>query len=156
MGFYHADPMEPRSKASGAPREGWHEHVLRVRYGETDQMGVVYHANYLVFMEEGRTRLMESLGASYAEIEASGYGLAVRKADLRYRAPACYDQRIVVWTRVARIRGASVTFEYEVADAAEGTLLAEGSTELACIQLKSPGREPCLLPQELRDRLGAG
>jgi acyl-CoA thioester hydrolase len=142
----------PKKDAGGAART-WHEHTLRVRYGETDQMGVVYHANYLVYMEEGRTRLMESLGASYAEVEASGYGLVVRRADLRYRAPATYDQRLLIRTRVGRLRGASVNFEYQIHDAASEALLAEGSTELACIHMKSPRREPCLLPEELRERL---
>jgi len=142
--------MDTPTKDAGEPARAWHEHTLRVRYGETDQMGVVYHANYLVFMEEGRTRLMESLGASYAEVEASGYGLAVRRADLRYRAPAVYDQQLLIRTRVGRIRGASVSFDYQIHDAATDALLAEGSTELACIHMKSPKREPCLLPAALR------
>lgn len=145
--------MDTLTKHPGGPARAWHEHTLRVRYGETDQMGVVYHANYLVYMEEGRTRLMESLGASYAEVEASGYGLAVRRAELRYRAPAVYDQRLLIRTRLGRIRGASVNFEYQVHDAATDALLAEGSTELACIHLKSPKREPCLLPPSLRASL---
>jgi len=148
--------METPKKTPDEAAGGWHEHTLRVRYGETDQMGVVYHANYLVYMEEGRTHLMESLGASYSEVEATGYGLAVRRADLRYRSPAHYDQRLLVRTRVGRMRGASVTFEYRILDLGTELLLAEGSTELACIRLTSPRREPCLLPAELRERLQRG
>src|SRR5262245_39668532 len=88
----------------------WREHRLRVRYGETDQMGVVYHANYLVYLEDGRTRLMESLGCSYAELERTGWALVVRKAELRYRASARYDEELAIRTAVARVGGASVLF----------------------------------------------
>ena len=70
----------------------WFEHTTRVRYAETDQMGVVYHGNYLVYMEEGRTLMMESLGLPYAELERRGFGLVVRKAALRFRAPARYGE----------------------------------------------------------------
>jgi acyl-CoA thioester hydrolase len=134
---------------ASTPDSGWHEHRLRVRYGETDQMGVVYHANYLVYMEEGRTRLMESLGCSYAELERRGWALVVRKAALRFRAPARYDERLVVRTRLSGGRAASVEFAYEVRSE-DGTRLAEGTTELACVDLSRPGRPPCVLPDELR------
>lgn len=127
-----------------------HEHRLRVRYGETDQMGVVYHANYLAYMEEGRTRLMSARGASYAELERTGFGLAVRKASMRFRAPALFDEELLVRTRVERVRGASVNFVYAILRAADEVLLCEGETELACIDLRAPGRPPCLLPEELR------
>lgn len=132
-----------------SPAAGWHEHRLRVRYGETDQMGVVYHANYLVYMEDGRTRLMAARGCSYAEIERQGWGLVVRKAALRYRAPARYDEELRVRTRVERLGAASVTFAYEVDRPADGVRLAEGSTELACVRLDA-GARPCMLPEPLR------
>ena len=141
-------------KASDAAGGAWHEHPVRVRYAETDQMGVVHHSNYLLYMEEGRTALMNELGVSYAELEATGYGLPVRRAELRYRAPAVFDQELLVCTRPGRVRGASVSFEYEIRDRESGRLLAEGSTELACIRLSSPEREPCLLPPEIRSRFG--
>jgi len=121
-----------------------------VRYGETDQMGVVYHANYLVYMEEGRTRLMDSLGCSYAELERRGWALVVRKASLRYRAPARYDDELVVRTRIDRIGGASLSFEYFVHLASDERLLSEGSTELACVDLRTVDRRPSLLPEDLR------
>jgi acyl-CoA thioester hydrolase len=139
----------PDAPASGA----WREHRLRVRYGETDQMGVVYHANYLVYMEEGRTRLLESLGCSYAELERSGWGLVVRKADLRFRAPARYDEELVVRTAVSRLGGASVQFLYEVRRATDGTLLAEGSTELACVDRRAGEAKAALLPERVRELL---
>ena len=135
-----------------SPAPTWHEHRLRVRYGETDQMGVVYHANYLVYMEEGRTRLMDSLGCSYAQIERQGWGLVVRKVALRYRAPARYDEELRVRTRVERLGAASVTFAYEVDRPADATLVAEGSTELACVRL-GEGARPCMLPEPLRGLL---
>ncbi len=133
----------------------WHEHALQVRYGETDQMGVVYHANHLVYMEEGRTKLMESLGLPYAELERRGYGLVVRKAALRYRAPARYAEHLTVRTRIERIGGASLTFEYRISRA-DGTAVAEGSTELACVDLRRPERPVCMLPDELRALLPQG
>jgi acyl-CoA thioester hydrolase len=132
----------------------WHEHSLQVRYGETDQMGVVYHANYLVYMEEGRTKRMEALGLPYAELERRGYGLVVRKAALRFRAPARYADSLTVRTRVDRVGGASVTFEYRISRQ-DGTLVAEGSTELACVDLRKPERPVCLLPEDLRALLPA-
>jgi acyl-CoA thioester hydrolase len=129
------------------------DHRLRVRYGETDQMGVVYHANYLVYMEEGRTILMRSLGVPYSELEQRGYALVVRKASLRFRQPARYDEELTVQTRVERVGGASITFEYVVLRSADGERLAEGSTELACIDLKAPDKRPCMLPEDVRELL---
>jgi acyl-CoA thioester hydrolase len=138
----------PRPDAPAA--DAWREHRLRVRYSETDQMGVVYHANYLVYMEEGRTRLMESLGCSYAAFEREGWALVVRKAELRYRAPARYDEELAVRTAVGRVGGASVLFLYEVRRANDGELLAEGSTELACVDRRGGTSRAALLPEAIR------
>jgi acyl-CoA thioester hydrolase len=138
----------PHSEAP-AP-QAWREHRLRVRYGETDQMGVVYHANYLVYFEEGRTRLMESLGCSYAELEREGWALVVRKAELRYRASARYDEELAVHTAVARVGGGSVLFHYRVRRAGDGELLVEGSTELACVDRRSGSARAALLPERVR------
>jgi acyl-CoA thioester hydrolase len=126
------------------------EHRVRVRYAETDQMGVVYHANYLVYLEEGRTRLMESLGFLYGELEARGVGLAVHRAEVEYRAPARYDEWLVVRTRVARVRSASVSFAYEVVRESDGGLLATGRTDLACLALDREPRGVRTLPDEIR------
>lgn len=122
---------------------------MKVRYGETDQMGVVHHANYLLYMEEGRTRLMEDLGCSYAELERSGWGLPVRKTALRFRSSARYGDTLVIRSRVTKLGGASVAFAYQICSEA-GELLAEGSSELACVGLDSADRRPKMLPEDLR------
>ncbi|MCK6446554.1 MAG: acyl-CoA thioesterase [Planctomycetes bacterium] len=131
-----------------------HEHRLRVRYGETDQMGVVHHANYLLYFEEGRTRMMRELGVPYSEIEKQGWALPVRKADLRFRQSARYDDELLVRTRIGRLGGASIEFLYEVVNAETGQLLATGTTELACIDLRTPERRVAMLPESLRTLLG--
>lgn len=144
-----ASPVGSQGKSTGGPSD-WSEHSLQVRYGETDQMGVVYHANYLVYFEEGRTRRMESLGLPYAELERRGFGLVVRKATLRFRSPARYAEQLTVRTRIERVRGASVSFEYQIVRPSDGVLLAEGSTELACVDLNQDARPVCMLPEGLR------
>ncbi len=131
-----------------------HEHRLHVRYAETDQMGVVYHANYLVYMEEGRTRMLAERGVPYHELERQGWALVVRKAEVRYRAGARYGDELVVRTFVERLGGASILLRYELERAADATLLATGSTELACVDLKDPARAPTMLPEHLRGSLG--
>ena len=87
---------------------------LRVRYAETDQMGFVYHPHYLVWCEIGRTELIRQLGVPYAQVERDGVFLAVTEAELRYGAPARYDDLIRIDTRVAQVRSRAVTFEYDV------------------------------------------
>ncbi len=132
-----------------------HEHRLRVRYGETDQMGVVHHANYLLYVEESRTRLMADRGCSYADLERAGWGLPVRRVELRYRAPAAYDDELAVRTHVSRVRAASVTFESEIVRVRDEELLANASVELACIRLRADDRRPVPLPDDLRALLEA-
>jgi acyl-CoA thioester hydrolase len=130
--------------------ESFHEHRLRVRYAETDQMGVAHHASYLVYFEEARTRMMAALGCSYAELEREGYGLPVRRIELRYRASLRYDDAVVVRTRVAELRAASLRFEYEVLREEGATLAATGWTELACVDLRSAERRVQPLPERVR------
>ncbi|MBK7643151.1 MAG: acyl-CoA thioesterase [Planctomycetes bacterium] len=130
-----------------------HEHRLRVRYAETDQMGVVHHANYLLYLEESRTALMAARGSSYAEFERSGWALPVRKAELRFRSPARYEDELVVRTWVAKLGPASVTFASEVWRDSDQTLVASGSIELACIDLRSTPRKLAMLPESLRAAL---
>ncbi|SFS14124.1 acyl-CoA thioester hydrolase [Granulicella pectinivorans] len=102
---------------------------IRVRYAETDQMGVVYHANYLVWFEVGRAELMRQMGLDYKEMEREeGCGIAVVEANCRYRAPARYDDELIVRTRVTGARGAVVKFGYEIVRLADETLLCEGYT----------------------------
>jgi acyl-CoA thioester hydrolase len=104
-----------------------------VRYSETDQMQVVYHANYLVWCEMGRTDLIRRLGTSYADIERQGIRLAVIDASLRYHAAARYENRIRVRTTLADARSRSVTFNYMIENAETGEKLVTASTTLASI-----------------------
>src|SRR6202051_1940934 len=106
---------------------------LRVRYAETDQMNVVYYANYLVWFEIGRVELLRSLGLAYSEMELEHkLVLPVVEASCRYRSPARYDDEILVETRPAMLRGSVLKFAYRIlrkaTDGAEPTLLAEGET----------------------------
>jgi acyl-CoA thioester hydrolase len=107
----------------------WSETRLRVRYAETDQAGVVYHSNYLIWFEVGRVELCRDYGFNYRdmETEADAY-LPVIEASVRYRAPARYDDEVVVRTRVVELRSRLIGFTYEVLRASDGTLLAEGET----------------------------
>lgn len=127
----------------------YHEHCLRVRYAETDQMGVVHHRNYLVYFEESRTNLMRDRGCSYAAMEKRGWALPVRSVALRFRAPAYYEDELCVRTRIGRVRAASLTFESEVVRIADGALIATGEVELACVRKDTTERRPVPLPEEL-------
>lgn len=102
---------------------------VRVRYAETDQMGIVYHANYLVWFEVGRVELMRQQGLNYSRMEAEeGCGIAVVDARIRYKAPARYDDQLLVETTVARVRGPIIHFRYTIVRESDGTLLCEGET----------------------------
>ena len=102
---------------------------LRVRYAETDQMGVVYHANYFVWFEVGRVELLRQMGFSYRDMEQSdGCFIAVVDARCRYKAPARYDDEIIVRTDLKNVRESLVHFGYELVRASDGLLLAEGET----------------------------
>jgi acyl-CoA thioester hydrolase len=105
-------------------------HELRVRYAETDQMGVVYHANYLAWCEVGRTEFIRERGLPYAELERQGCGLAIMDAALRFHAPARYDDRIRVVTTLAELRSRTVRFEYVIEHAETGAKLVTASTTL--------------------------
>jgi len=101
---------------------------LRVRYAETDQMGVVYHSNHFVWFEVGRVELLRQLGFSYRDMEQNdGYFIAVVDARCRYKAPAHYDDEVVVRTWLKNIRESVIHFGYELVHA-DGTLIAEGET----------------------------
>jgi len=113
------------------PRESTIE--VRVRYAETDQMGVVYHANYLVWCEIGRTDLMRQLGTSYADLERDGVGLAVIDASVRYHSAARYDDLIRIRTVLSDVRSRTVTFDYTIENASSGLRLASARTTLATL-----------------------
>ena len=119
---------------------------IRVRYAETDQMGVVYYANYLVWCEIGRTDFMRSLGRAYAEVEAQGVRLAVSEATVRYRASARYDEWIDVRTRLIDSRSRALTFSYQIVHRERG-VLADATTSL--VSLAQDGRVVAL-PTDLR------
>jgi acyl-CoA thioester hydrolase len=132
------------------------EHRLLVRYGETDQMGVVHHGTYVLYMEEGRTRMMRNLGCPYGELERDGFALVVRKLELRYRAPAYYEDELSVRTSVAELRTSAIVFAYEIRRAKDEQLLVEGSTELVCVDRSAGKPRPRSLPQKLCDVLRPG
>ena len=105
------------------------ESRLRVRYAETDQMGVVYHSNHFIWFEIGRVELMRQLGFSYRDMEQSdGCFIAVVDARCRYKALARYDDEVIVRTHLKNVRESVVHFGYELVRADDGTLLAEGET----------------------------
>lgn len=131
-----------------------YEHRVRVRYAETDQMGVVHHGSYVLYFEEARTAYMASLGCPYGDLEKAGIGLAVRKMNVRYRAPAVYEDELIVDTHIERVRGASLAFRYEIRRASDGTRLVDGETDLACIGLEGTSRTPRPLPDSLQELLG--
>ena len=102
---------------------------MRVRYAETDQMGVVYHANYFIWFEVGRVELLRQLGFSYREMEQNDHCfIAVVDARCRYKAPARYDEEIIVRTHLKNVRESLVHFGYELVRVSDGALLAEGET----------------------------
>ena len=102
---------------------------IRVRYAETDQMGVVYHSNYFIWFEVGRVDLLRQLGFTYREMEQEdGCYIAVVDARCRFKAPARYDDEIVVRTHLKNVRESLIHFGYEAVREIDGTLLAEGET----------------------------
>lgn len=130
---------------------------IRVRYAESDQMGVAYHAEYLVWCEVGRTDFIRALGMTYAEMERQGVVLAVADAHLRYHSSARYDDLVRIVTRLSGVRSRMVTFSYELfrlnADGQAEERLATASTTL--VSLDSTGR-PSTLPDHIRALLSRG
>lgn len=117
------------SGGPGNPLASVSETSLRVRYAETDQMGVVYHSNYFIWFEIGRVELMRQLGFSYRDIEQNdGLFIAVADARCRYKAPARYDEEIIVRAHLKNVRESVIHFGYEVVRSSDGALLAEGET----------------------------
>ena len=123
---------------------------FRVRYAETDQMGVVYHANYLIWCEIGRTDHIRALGTPYAEIERQGIALAVSEASMRFLAPARYDDLIRVETTLTKVTSRTLAFDYVVSNADTSERLATVSTTL--ISLDPNGRVTAM-PAALRTQL---
>ena len=104
------------------------ETTVRVRYAETDQMGVVYHSNYIIWFEVGRVELLRQLGFSYLEMEADGIHLPVAEVKCRYKHPARYDDELTIRTQLAQMRPSLLRVHYEVVRKSDGRLLAEGES----------------------------
>ena len=104
---------------------------IRVRYAETDKMGLLHHANYLVYFEQARTELLRVRGRTYKDMEDEGFFLVVAKLEVKYKAPAHYDDVLTVRTTVTRSSPIRIEHKYEVLR--DGTLLAEATSTLACV-----------------------
>ncbi len=109
------------------------ETTFFVRYAETDQMGIVHHSNYVIWMEEGRSEFMRQTGLDYVAIERSGLSLAVTDVNVRYLAPAHYNDRVTVRTWIDSLRSRALTFGYEIINANTGQRLVTGSVKLMLI-----------------------
>ena len=120
-------------------------HDIRVIFGDTDQMGVVYYANYLRYFEAARGAYWRSLGKTYKDLEAWGIALPVVEAHCNYKSPAYYEDLLAVETRVSELRGASLRFAYRIFRG--GQLIADGTTRHAVIG--GDGR-PRALPAAMR------
>ena len=123
---------------------------IRVLYGDTDRMGVVYYANYLRWFEAGRNEFIRERGVPYRDIEARGYSLPVVEVGCLYRSPARYDDVVEVETRLGRGGRTTVKFEYTVRDKGDGRVLAEGFTVHALV---GPDGKPARLPDDLASAL---
>jgi acyl-CoA thioester hydrolase len=124
-----------------------HAVEFRVRYAETDQMQVVYHSNYLVWCEIGRTEFIRALGTPYAELERRNVTLAVVEASLRFHAPARYDNLIRVSTTIAEVRSRTLTFDYLITNAETGERFVSATTKLASLTKDS---RLTTIPDDLR------
>ena len=109
--------------------DGWHDTEIRVRYAETDKMGIVHHSNYLIWFEAGRSDLCRARGFSYREMEERDEALmVVAESYVRYKSPAFYEDVLHVRTQVAEVRSRSIRFIYEVYRPADDAVIAEGET----------------------------
>lgn len=122
-----------------------------MRYAETDQMGVVYHANYLIWCEVGRTDFIRARGMSYADMERAGVGLAVSELSARYHAAARYDDLIRVRTTLGDVRSRGITFDYVITNADTGARLVTARTALVSIDAAG---KPTALPPGIRALFG--
>ena len=122
----------------------------RVRYAETDQMGVAYHANYLVWCEMGRTDFIREHVRSYAQLEREGVALAVSEATIRFHAGAVYDDVVRIETTLAEIHSRALVFDYRITRLPGGERLASARISLVSL---GADRKPVVMPTALRDRL---
>lgn len=122
----------------------------RVRYAETDQMGVAYHANYLIWCEMGRTDFIRHHVRSYADLEREGIALAVSDASVRYHAGARYDDLVRIETTLAAVRSRALVFDYRITRLPDGVRLATAQTTLVSIDRAG---KLTAMPEELRTKL---
>ncbi|HEX8072640.1 MAG TPA: thioesterase family protein [Pyrinomonadaceae bacterium] len=131
----------------------WHETPVRVRYAETDRMGMVYHANFLVWFEIGRTEFCRARGFAYREMEENEEAfLVVAEAYCRYKSPAYYDDDLIVRTHITELRRRSVRFGYEILRAETAQIIAEGETGHVVTDARGRVRS---MPERYRDLLTA-
>jgi acyl-CoA thioester hydrolase len=104
---------------------------IRVRYAETDRMGLLHHANYLIYFEQARTELLRARGAAYKELEDRGFFLVIAKVEIKYKSPAHYDDVLTIRTTVTKTSPIRIEHKYEVFR--EGTLICDGASTLACV-----------------------
>jgi len=126
------------------------ETKIRVRYGETDQMGYMYYGNYAQFYEVGRVEMLRSLGMTYRSMEESGVMLPVMEMRCKYLKPALYDEEITVKVILNKIPGIKIHFRYELFNE-QLQLINEGETTLAFVDIKK--NKPCLPPEDFLNRL---
>jgi acyl-CoA thioester hydrolase len=124
-----------------------HTVEFRVRYAETDQMQVVYHSNYLIWCEIGRTEFIRAVGTPYAELERQNVGLAVVEASMRFHSAARYDNLIRVTTTISDVRSRTVNFDYVITNAETGERFVTASTKLIALTRDS---RLTTLPEPLR------
>jgi acyl-CoA thioester hydrolase len=124
--------------------------TIRVRYAETDAQGVVYHANYIVYFEVGRGAFLRAMDLDYNAMESGGHFIVVVEANARYRAPARYDDELVVTTTLQELRHRSMVFAYAVKKG--DVLVAEGTTAHVCVDREG---KPVAVPAVVRERLSA-
>lgn len=124
---------------------------IRVRYAETDAMGVVHHASYIIWLELGRSELLRSIELPYTEIEARGYFVMLAELKLRYRAPARYDDLVLLRTELTRLRSRQILFSYQIFLQKDNSLLIEAESD-HIIVARETGR-PARLPADLLQRL---
>ena len=127
-----------------------HEIFVRIRYGETDQMGVVHHGNYALYLEMGRTEWLRVFGISYKDMEKSGIMLPVISMALNFKKSAYYDEVIKVKTQLKKTPAVKIEFEYEITNEA-GEILVQANTVLAFINMKT--RRPMKCPDYILDKL---
>jgi len=140
-----SEPVQPNGETTRPIMIQSHELPIRVRYAETDRMGLLHHANYFVYFEMGRTELLRQRGLTYREVEDAGHYLVIVDIGCKFKRPAYYDDLLVVKTSVEKVTHVKIVHKYELFR--DGTLLAEGHSTLACVDRDG---KPQALPDMLK------